>query len=249
MGSLLLYTGLFVTLVGASSLWHPLKVIGIPGQAHGTVVLLLGLAAVAIAVVLPSPLQESKGLRTHIDAFVPFWQFGEVHEIRVHASTDHVYRALRAVTAEEIRFFRILTWIRQPRLPWATARESILAPPARQPVLDVALRSGFLLLADEPPREIVVGAVVCCGAGRSLDPQEFARLAHPGYAKAGMNFIATDKGDGWTQLRTETRIYATDDPARRRFGLYWRTIYPGSWLIRFMWLRAIKVRAEAPKPA
>lgn len=249
MGSLLLYTGLSATLVGGISLWHPLKVLGIPRKARGAIVLFLGLAGVASAVVLPVALEESQVARTRIDAFVPTWQFGEVHEIRVHASPEQVYRALRAITAEEIRFFRILTWIRQPRLPWAKARDSILAPPASQPILDVALRSGFLLLADDPPREIVVGAVVCCGAGDGLDPQEFARLNRPGYAKAGMNFLATDEGGGWTRLTTETRVYATDDYARRRFALYWRAIYPGSSLIRFMWLRAVKVRAEAPKPS
>jgi hypothetical protein len=249
MESLLFYAGLFVTLIGAISLWRPLKFLGIPGQARGAVVLFLGLAFMAGAVVLPAPIQVSGSTPMRIDAFVPAWQFGEVHEIRVHASPEQVYRALRAVTAEEIRFFRILTWIRRPRLPWTTARESILAAPARQPILDVAIRSGFLLLADEPPREIVVGAVVCCGAGHSLDPQEFATLDRPGYAKAGMNFLATDEGDGWTRLRTETRVYATNNSARRRFAIYWRAIYPGSWLIRFMWLRAVKAGAEAPKPS
>jgi hypothetical protein len=249
MGTLLLYTGLFVTLVGAISLWRPLKFLRIPGQARGAVVLFLGLAALASAVVLPTPIEVSKGPRMRIDDFVPAWQFGEVHEIRVHASPEQVYRALRAVTADEICFFRILTWIRQPHLPLTPAGESILAAPARQPILDVAIRSGFLLLADEPPREIVVGAVVCCGGRHHLDPQEFARLDRPGYAKAGMNFVATDEGDGWTRLRTETRVYATDTPSCRRFALYWHAIYPGSWLIRFMWLRAVKAGAEAPKPS
>ena len=28
--------------------------------------------------------------------------------------------------------------------------------------------------------------------------------------------------------------------------MYWRVIYPGSWLIRWTWLRAVKARAEAP---
>jgi hypothetical protein len=32
--------------------------------------------------------------------------------------------------------------------------------------------------------------------------------------------------------------------ARRKFGLYWRMICAGSSLIRRMWLRAIKRRAE-----
>jgi hypothetical protein len=249
MGSLFLYAGLLVTLVGAISLWRPHTFLGVPARARGAIVLFLGLATAASGVVLPAPVEVSRGTPMRIDAFLPTWQFGEVHEIRIHAPSEQVYRALRAVTAEQIRFFRVLTWIRQPRLPWATVHESILAAPDRQPILDVALRSGFLLLADEPPREIVVGAVVCCGTGPHLDAQEFASLDRPGYAKACMNFLAIDEGDGWTRLRTETRVYATNNSACRRFALYWRAIYPGSWLIRFMWLRAVKAGAEAPKPS
>jgi len=48
-------------------------------------------------------------------------------------------------------------------------------------------------------------------------------------------------------LTTETRIYATDASSRRAFARYWRVIYPGSSLIRRMWLRAIKKTAEAVK--
>ncbi|MBV8202739.1 MAG: hypothetical protein JOZ15_19150, partial [Acidobacteria bacterium] len=47
-------------------------------------------------------------------------------------------------------------------------------------------------------------------------------------------------------VTTETRVNATDAATRRRFAAYWRVIYPGSSLIRSMWLRAIRRRAEAP---
>jgi hypothetical protein len=59
-----------------------------------------------------------------------------------------------------------------------------------------------------------------------------------------MNFLVEDAGPGATLVTTETRIYATDASARRRFAVYWRTIYPGSSLLRYTWLRAIKRRAE-----
>ena len=64
-----------------------------------------------------------------------------------------------------------------------------------------------------------------------------------------MNFRMEDEGGGWTRLTTETRIYATDASARRRFAAYWRLIYPGSALIRRTWLRAIRERAEGPVSA
>jgi hypothetical protein len=53
-----------------------------------------------------------------------------------------------------------------------------------------------------------------------------------------------DEGAGWSRVTTETRILATDASARRAFGIYWRVIYPGSAIIRSMWLREIKRRAE-----
>jgi hypothetical protein len=59
-----------------------------------------------------------------------------------------------------------------------------------------------------------------------------------------MNFRLEDEGNGWTRVTTETRVFATDDRARHRFAAYWRAIYPGSALIRRMWLRAIRLRAE-----
>jgi hypothetical protein len=40
-------------------------------------------------------------------------------------------------------------------------------------------------------------------------------------------------------------VHATDPASRNVFTRYWKVIAPGSLLIRHMWLRAIKVRAEA----
>jgi hypothetical protein len=76
--------------------------------------------------------------------------------------------------------------------------------------------------------------------GRRLD--EFDR---PGCAKAAMDFRVEDTGDGRTRVTTETRILGIDAHARRRFGLYWRIVHPGSAFIRRMWLAAIKKHAES----
>src|SRR6267143_1372507 len=72
----------------------------------------------------------------------------------------------------------------------------------------------------------------------------FKALRAPGFALAAMNFQIEDSGSGDVLVTTETRVYATDAPTRRKFAAYWRVIYPGSALIRTMWLRAIKQRAE-----
>ena len=71
-------------------------------------------------------------------------------------------------------------------------------------------------------------------------------ITQPGFAKVTMNFLIQPRGERACVLRTETRVLATDPSSRAMFTHYWRMIAPGSALIRKMWLRAIKVRAEAP---
>jgi hypothetical protein len=180
--------------------------------------------------------------RSQLDRYAPAHEFGELHAIRVRAPRGRIYRAIKEVTAGEITFFRALTWIRRCGRP---GPENILNPPRQEPLLDVAVRTGFLVLADEPDREIVVGAVVISppGTKQPATPEQFKALDEPGIAKAVMNFLLEDEGEACL-VSTETRIHATDAAARRRFAIYWRLIYPGSALIRRMWLRAIKRRAE-----
>ena len=59
-----------------------------------------------------------------------------------------------------------------------------------------------------------------------------------------MNFRVDKAGLAMCVVTTETRVCATDPRTRRKFAMYWWTIYPGSALIRRMWLRAIRRRAE-----
>jgi hypothetical protein len=61
------------------------------------------------------------------------------------------------VTTEEIVFFRTLTWLRRFGRP---GPEGILNLPPHVPLLDVATRTSFLVLAEEPGREIVLGTLV-----------------------------------------------------------------------------------------
>ena len=249
LGSLLLYAGLVVASAGALSVVRPLAFLGIASRPREAVILAVGLVVVAAAFALPAREKRIKSARTVLDRFVPAWQFGEFHTIRVSAPPDRVYRAVKDVTAREIRLFRTLTAIRRlgRRGP-----ESILNAPLDHPLIEVATQSGFQWLSDEPD-EIVLGTVVVAprgfGATRGLDPSDFGTLRAPGFALAAMNFRIEPAGEGACLLTTETRVFATDVSARRRFAPYWRTIYPGSALIRRMWLRAVRRRAESPPPA
>jgi len=59
-----------------------------------------------------------------------------------------------------------------------------------------------------------------------------------------MDFRVEPQSDSSTRLTTTTGVLAAGAGARRRFGLYWSFIYPGSALIRRGWLAAIRQRAE-----
>jgi hypothetical protein len=201
-----------------------------------------GLSLAALAALLPVRASRLAGPRMILDAIVPDYEFGEAHERLIRAPRERVWRAVHEVTAEEIRLFRALTWLRSPHT--GGAPRGILNPDASRPILETALSSGFVKLAEEPGREIVFGAIVCCGRrSRPATAAELRAFNAPGLVRAVMNFQLTEENAA-VRLRTQTRVHATSPDAARRFAAYWRVIYPGSALIRRMWLAAIARRAE-----
>lgn len=131
----------------------------------------------------------------------------------------------------------------------------VTAAPRETPILDVALAGGFVLLGEKADREILLGALVIApprlasgarrGTAGALDPARFRTLGRPGFARAVMNFRVVAEADGWTRVTTETRVQTVDAATRRQFTRYWRAIFPGSWIIRWSWLRAIEARLPA----
>ena len=73
-------------------------------------------------------------------------------------------------------------------------------------------------------------------------PGEFEAFDRPGFCRVAVAMTARPEEDG-VRLATETRVAATDEDARRRFGRYWLVIRPFSGLIRRGWLRAARRRA------
>ena len=242
----LVYLGLIAAVLGIASLVKPLSFLGIRSRLQAIFVLVLGLLIAGVGWAFPANEMRVAVVRTQLDLYVPAYQFNEFHSIRVMAPRDRVYQAIKDVTPDEIRLFRTLTWLRRFGRP---GPESILNAPEHLPILEVATRTSFLLLAEERDREIVVGTLVMAPRGwrpkRRPMPEDFKAVREPGFAIAAMNFLVEDAGPGACIVTTETRIYATDASARRSFARYWRVIYPGSALIRRMWLRAVKRRAEA----
>jgi hypothetical protein len=243
----LFYSGLIATCAGAFSLLRPLRWLGIPSRAAAASVVGAGVGLMLVGLfVVGYGLKRGQGAPSRIDEFLPQYHFSEFHEARVQAPPERVWRAIEDVRASEIRFFLLLTTLRG-----LGHRRAGIDPRAEPPLLALARRGGFFDLAAEPPRELVLGTVgqfwqVRRGRHADVrDSEAFMAFDRPGFAKAAIDFRVIDEGAGVTRVTTETRILATDSGAHRRFGLYWRIIYPGSALIRREWLRAIARRAEA----
>jgi hypothetical protein len=161
-------------------------------------------------------------------------------------------RAIRAVTPREIRFFGVLNAIRTSLDLARLFSRSRAETGEAWPILSIGRHGGFVLLADDE-REIVLGKVDQFWKPEGSPPprlataREFAAFDEPDYAKAVINFHVEDQGRGVCRVTTQTRVLATDEGARRRFGVYWRTLCAGSALIRKMWLSAIRRRAEGSR--
>jgi hypothetical protein len=135
LGVVVVYLGLLAAILGGAYLLRPVTFLGIGGRRQAALILALGLVAVVIGESLPARETRVATPRTQLDQFAPVYQFSESHSIRISASKEWVYYALRLVTAEEINFFRTLTWLRRFGRP---GPESILDPPAHVSLLDVA---------------------------------------------------------------------------------------------------------------
>ena len=124
---------------------------------------------------------------------------------------------------------------------------SILNAPSDERILKVAARTGFLLLSEQPDRELVIGIVVISSGGveRPFAARAVQRACSPWRSEGGDELPLEDASEGACLVFTETRVHATDAAARHRFAPYWTVIRPGSGFIRRMWLRAIKRRAES----
>jgi hypothetical protein len=236
LGVLLVQAGLTMIVAGLAA------IVAIDASL-GLVLAAAGVGAAFAGAFLPAPTQRVAQPVSILDEFAPEWHFSEFHGRHVAAPPERVFRVIRELEAGQIRFFHVLTWLRRFGRPLPPG---ILNAPKGEPLIGVAVRGGFVVLGEDPPREIVVGMVVV-GQDRLTPPlsaADYRGLVGPGFAKGTMNFRVTTDGASGSLVTTETRVHATDAGSARRFGMYWRIIQPGSAFIRTMWLRAIARRAE-----
>ncbi len=186
--------------------------------------------------------------RTILDDVLPVYHFRTVHTALIRATPDRVFDAIRRTKPSEIPFFYALFALRS--MPALLAGRHRAAFDDTQPLFKQAMGGGFVQLGEVPEQELVMGTIGQfwkLWGGKRLTMSNagaFVAFAEPGYAKAAMNFLLYAQLSDAVVVRTETRVFVPDPKIRQMFAVYWLAIYPGVALIRRMWLRAIRRRAE-----
>jgi hypothetical protein len=206
-------------------------------------VTLFGLGHVAARWLRYGHVPARKEPPTLLDRFLPECEVLERHHTRVAAPADVTYAAAREMSLGSSPLVRAIFRGRE-LLMRASATEA--RPP--QPLVDEVLSIGWGVLAQDPGREIILGAVTQPWKSdvkfRALPPDEFVAFNEPGFAKIAWTIRAEPIGPETSRFYTETRVATTDRDARRRFRRYWTMVSPGVRIIRGESLRLVRSAAE-----
>ena len=218
------------------------KTAGVMGAGAGAVAL-LGLGYAGVTWYRYGKVARGGPRNPLVDRFIPKYEIREVHQTRVAAPAYATFLAAHDLDLQRSTIVRALFTGRE--LLMGGERSKREHPPG---FLAEVLALGWRVLAEEPGREIVLGAVTQPWKAdvefRGLGPDEFAAFKESGYAKIVWTFGVRPVGENASIFSTETRVVTTDPESRSRFRRYWSVFSPGILLIRYETLRLVRREAE-----
>jgi len=245
LSSVVPYAGLVLVITGLICLIHPLKTIFVRSRKAAACLIAVGVFGAGLALFWPASTTTVSERASLLDGVMPQYEFVEHHQIRVHAPIATAYSALQAVTPDELAAYSLLMKVRNGAMGRSWNRAKGPSPAIIAVFSDPS--SGYMLI-QRNEREMVFGGL---GAVRDRgekpilsSPAAFASFDQGGWVKVAFNLKVDDAGNGWTTVSTETRLHALDPESLRATAVYWRLIYPGSGMLRTMWLQAARNRAE-----
>jgi hypothetical protein len=181
-----------------------------------------------------------------LDRFLPDPDVDEYHQHTTRAPAPVTYAVAKQHDFQASPLIWGIFWLREG-VP-ALLRGRPYRREGPRSFLEWLLAGGWGVLAEDPGREIVVGAYMQPWQGevrfQSLPPSEFAAFREPGYVKIAWTLAAEPLGPNRSMFITRTRAVATDRQARRKFRRYWAPTSAGIILIRYLILSQVKKEAE-----
>lgn len=172
---------------------------------------------------------------THLDDLVPEPRFAQIDHVDVAAPPDRAWEAVRNVDLQESPLARALFGLRE--IP---ARLRGERPPKRSATIDdidAIGAPGFHILAEEPGREVIVGAIgkvweLAIPFVDVRDAAAFAAFREPGYAKVVWALRVEPREGSGSRVVFDLRVTTTDEESWKKFRRYFVLIGPFSHMMR-----------------
>jgi len=184
------------------------------------------------------------GYESLLDQFLPAPEVAEHHQIDIAAPADVVMAAASEFELLKSPIVRAILTARE--LALGGERDTRTHPTQ---LLEQMKSIGWVVLAERPGREIVLGSVtqpwLAAPVFRSIPAAEFKDFAEPDYVKIAWTLRADPVDAAHSTFHTETRVSTTSAGARMRFRNYWSFVAPGVEVIRMAMLKPLRRAAEA----
>jgi len=183
---------------------------------------------------------ETPGL---IDGYVQLPDVVENYETIVHAPANAVFRVAEHFDLLSVPIVRSIFRLRE--LAFGLPGNERKAPGS---LVSETMELGWRMLSYRTGRGLIMGAATQPWVGdvkfRGIEPAAFSGFAEPDLVKIVWTLEAEPIGVETTRFRSQTRVLATDDEARRKFLRYW--VFAGVFvgMIRRLANRAIRRTAE-----
>jgi hypothetical protein len=178
-----------------------------------------------------------------LERFIPHYDVRERFETTIRASPDVVMDVAAHFDLQSRPAVKAIFWLRDK-----VTRAARSAPRKPQGILEETRALGWGLLAEQPGRFVVCGAICQPWLPNvrfsAIAPDQFAMYAQGDQVKIVWTLEAAEIAPGLTRFGQETRAVATDEQARLKFHRYWRWARFGIIAIRLLMLPAVRREAE-----
>lgn len=244
------WIGAILFVVGLVALIHPLNFLFIPNRTVAGAVLLCGLLVSVSSLFWPVQSQQSATSNAQLDRLMPAYSFNEFHDVKVKASIEETKEVFRVTGVNDIPMVHWLLKIRGIADEETDLSDSASNNQAGTNTFSTPDFNFFVVAPHEYISVMILKPnMISGGKGTAAPPEistleQFVAFNEPGYVKVAIHFGMVSTGPHETLLSTETRVDGTTKTDSHRFAPYWRVIYPGSAIIRRVWLDTIQKKAE-----